>query len=131
MNAETFRLRPGEDLYQAIEAFTARQQIQAGCVLCGVGSLTHATLRLANQSDYAQYEGHFEIVSITGTVSIHGSHLHVAISDEQGRTVGGHLVPGCIIYTTAEIVIGSFPGVVYRREFAADLGYEELVVIQQ
>jgi predicted DNA-binding protein with PD1-like motif len=61
-------------------------------------------------------------------VSIYGSHLHIAISDEDGKTVGGHLGPGCKIYTTAEIVVAAFEDVVYRREFAEDSGYEELVV---
>lgn len=128
MQIHTFRLPPGKDLFQSIQDFVDHQSIQAGCVLSGVGSLTHATLRLANQDGYAQYEGHFEIVAITGTVSVHGSHLHVAISDETGKTTGGHLVPGCLIYTTAEIVIADFPEVVYRREYTADSGYEELVV---
>jgi predicted DNA-binding protein with PD1-like motif len=102
--------------------------IEAGCVLSGVGSLTHYTLRFANQVAPAERDGYFEIVSITGTVSIHGSHLHVSVADEQGQTVGGHLLSGCKIYTTAEIVIAVFEDVVYKREFAADSGYDELVV---
>ena len=77
-------------------------------------------------------EGHFEIVSMTGTVSIHGSHLHIAISDGDGVTVGGHLVSGCKIYTTAEIVILELDDVVYKRElFENDSGYEELVVYKK
>lgn len=122
MDTRTFRLRPGQDLYGSIEAFVASEKIQAGCLLSAVGSLTNATLRLANKSEYAEFAGHFEIVSITGTVSIHGSHIHIAFSDESGRTLGGHLVEGCIIYTTAEIIIGVLPGVVYRREPCPDSG---------
>lgn len=128
MKTYTFRLRPGQDLFEAIEGFVAEQAIEAGCVLCSVGSLTHATLRLANRDRYNEYDGHFEIVSLTGTVSIHGSHLHLSISDGDGRTIGGHLVPGCRIYTTAEIVLAAFEDAVYKREFAEDSGYEELVV---
>lgn len=131
MDSFTFRMRPGQDLFESIEQFVGEHAIQAGCVLCGVGSLTHATLRLANQSHYNSYDGHFEIVSITGTVSIYGSHLHIAISDEEGRTIGGHLVPGCSIYTTAEIVIGAFPELAYKREPCAESGYDELVVYQR
>ena len=99
-------------------------------MLSGVGSLMHVTLRLANRDFYSEYDGHFEIVSITGTISIHGSHLHISVSDEDGKTMGGHLVSGCRIYTTAEIVIAVFDDVVYKREFAEDSGYEELVVHQ-
>lgn len=129
MKAHTFRLKPTQDLFDSIEEFVQQNHIQAGCVLSSVGSLTHATLRLANRSHYNEYEGHFEIVSMTGTVSIHGSHIHVAISDGDGVTIGGHLVSGCKIYTTAEIVIAEFEDVVYKRELLQnDSGYEELVV---
>jgi predicted DNA-binding protein with PD1-like motif len=128
MRNYTFRLSPGQDLYHSIEMFVQDRKIEAGCVLSGVGSLTHATLRLANQDMHQEAEGPFEIVSITGTVSTHGSHLHVSVSDEHGKTIGGHLVTGCIIYTTAEIVILEFEDLVYRREFAEDSGYDELVV---
>lgn len=131
MQNYTFRLTYGQDLFDAIEAFIGEKQIEAGCVLSGVGSLTHATLRLANREKPTEYEGHFEIVSLTGTVSIHGSHLHVSFSDGGGKTIGGHLVSGCKIYTTAEIVIAVFEDVIYKREFAEDSGYEELVVYKK
>lgn len=128
MENYTFRLKSGQDLFDSIESFAHEKRIQAGCVLSGVGSLTHAALRLADRDFYSEYDGHFEIVSITGTVSIHGSHLHIAISDGDGTTIGGHLESGCRIYTTAEIVMAVFNNVIYKREFAEDSGYDELVV---
>jgi len=128
MLTHTFRLKPGHDLFDEIEAFTAQNGIQAGCVLCSVGSLTHATLRLANREFLSEYVGHFEIVSLTGTVSTHGSHLHISISDGDGNTLGGHLVSGCKVYTTAEIVLAAFPELVYLREHDEASGYEELAV---
>lgn len=129
MKTHTFRLKPGQDLFDSIESFVKDQKIQAGCVLSAVGSLTHATLRLANREYFNEYEGHFEIVSITGTVAVSGSHIHIAISDGDGATIGGHLVSGCKIYTTAEIVLAVFADVIYARELLEnDSGYEELVV---
>jgi predicted DNA-binding protein with PD1-like motif len=130
MRNYTFRLKPGQDLFVSIESLVGEENIQAGCVLSGVGSLTHAKLRLADREYLSEYDGHFEIVSITGTVSIHGSHLHISVADEDGKTIGGHLESGCKIYTTAEIVLAIFDDVVYRREFAEDSGYEELVVFK-
>ena len=127
----SFRLKPTQDLFNEIDAFAAENKIEAGVILSGVGSLTHATLRLANRGFYTEYDGHFEIVSLTGTVSVHGSHLHISISDGDGKTTGGHLVPGCRIYTTAEIVIGEVEDAIYKREFAPDSGYEELVVYKK
>lgn len=131
MQIHTFRLKPGQDLFDEIETFVRANHIEAGCVLSAVGSLTHATLRLANRDHYNEYDGHFEIVSMTGTVSVHGSHLHIAISDGDGLTTGGHLVSGCRIYTTAEMVLAVFADVAYKREFAVDSGYEELVVYKK
>ena len=128
MRNYTFRLKPGHDLFVSIEEFVKENNIEAGCVLSGVGSLTHLTLRLANREYLSEYQGFFEIVSITGTVSIHGSHLHISASDGDGKTLGGHLESGCKIYTTAEIVIVAFEDSVYKREFAEDSGYDELVV---
>ena len=128
MRNYTFRLKSGQDLFDSIEAFVKEKHVEAGCILSGVGSLTHATIRLANREFNSEYEGHFEIVSITGTVSIHGSHLHISISDGDGNTIGGHFESGCKIYTTAEIVLAVFNDVVYKREFAEDSGYDELTV---
>ena len=128
MQNYTFRLVPGQDLFDSIQAFVMEQHVEAGCILSGVGSLRHATLRLANREYSSEYEGPFEIVSITGTVSVHGSHLHISISDGDGRTLGGHFESGCKIYTTAEIVIAVFNDVIYKREFAEDSGYDELTV---
>ncbi len=129
MTTYTFRLKPGQDLLDAIEKFINEKTVNAGCILCCVGSLTHASLRLANRENSSEYEGHFEIVSLTGTVSTNGSHLHISISDGEGKTLGGHLLSGCKIYTTAEIVLAFFEDIIYRRELIQnDSGYAELVV---
>ena len=132
MQTYTFRLKPGRDLFEEIEQFIAEHKIEAGCILCSVGSLTHAAIRLADQDAHSEYVGPFEIVSLTGTVSTNGSHLHISISDGDGRTIGGHLVTGCKIYTTAEIVVAAFDDVIYKRELLKDdSGYDELVVYKR
>ncbi|HEY7507376.1 MAG TPA: PPC domain-containing DNA-binding protein, partial [Nitrososphaera sp.] len=100
MQNYTFRLAPGQDLFDSVQAFVMEQHVEAGCILSGVGSLRQAAIRLANREYISEYEGPLEIVSITGTVSVHGSHLHISISDGDGKTIGGHLEPGCKIYTT-------------------------------
>jgi uncharacterized protein len=128
MENYTFRLTPGQDLFDAIELFVEQKQIEAGCVVSAVGSLTQAVLRLANDEIHSEFEGYFEIVSITGTVSTHGSHVHISISDGAGKTIGGHLVSSCKIYTTAEVVIIAFSDLIYNREPAEDSGYDELTV---
>ncbi|GAB2770246.1 hypothetical protein HNQ93_000457 [Hymenobacter luteus] len=122
------RLKPGQDVRRELLAFAEQHQLRAAAVLTCVGSLTTATLRLANQEGPTRYQGHFEIVSLVGTLSVNGSHLHLAIADSTGRTLGGHLLDGNVIYTTAELVIGEMPELDFRREPDATYGYQELVV---
>lgn len=128
MQTYSFRLRPGQDLKVELDAFVKQHRVEAGAMLTCVGSLTDVTLRLANQDGPTVWQGHFEIVSLVGTLSINGSHLHLSVSDSTGRTIGGHLLAGCKIYTTAEIVVGVMPGLRYVREPDSTYGYRELVV---
>ena len=103
--------------------------VEAACILTCVGSLTTAVLRFANQQTSARLEGHFEIVSLTGVLSRHGSHYHIAIADERGTSYGAHLMDGCKVYTTAEIVIGIIPDYSFLRPFDRETGYPELEVV--
>jgi predicted DNA-binding protein with PD1-like motif len=129
LTAYALRLKPGDDLRQQLIAFVAAHHLEAGAVLTCVGSLTDVSLRLANQEAATHYHGHFEIVSLVGTLSASGGgHLHLAVADSTGRTLGGHLLDGCRIYTTAEIVLGALPALRFVREPDPTFGYQELVV---
>jgi uncharacterized protein len=126
--ANAFRLKPGQDLKQEIQKLVTEKQIKAGWINTGVGSLTNYNIRFANQPNGSTGGGHFEIVSLTGTVSINGSHIHISISDSTGKTIGGHLMDGCTVYTTAEIVIGSSNNFTFKREKDGTTPWEELQV---
>jgi len=128
MQTYSFRLRPGQDLKKELENVVQQQRIGAGAILTCVGSLTDVTLRLANQEGPSTWHGHFEIVSLVGTLSANGSHIHLSVSDSTGHTLGGHLLDGCTIYTTAELLIGVMPEITYTREPDPAFGYRELVV---
>lgn len=128
MQTFSFRLRPGQDLKKEIEAIVQQEHIEAGILLTCVGSLTDVALRLANQNGISQWQGFFEIVSLVGTLSQHGCHIHLSVSDSTGKTLGGHLLEGCKIFTTAELVVGVLPDVLYTREPDSVSGYRELVV---
>jgi predicted DNA-binding protein with PD1-like motif len=120
------RLKPGQDLRKQLETFVKAKRIRAGFVITTVGSLRQASIRLADQPTVTNFPGKFEIVSLVGTLGQDGVHLHVSISDSSGKTIGGHLVEGCLIYTTAEIVIGDAAGLNFSREPDAETGYQEL-----
>ncbi|HNR18309.1 MAG TPA: DNA-binding protein [Chitinophagaceae bacterium] len=123
-----FRLKPGEDLKEGIEKVVTEKNIKAGWISTCVGSLTKYSIRLANQQEASKGEGHFEIISLVGTVSANGSHLHISISDSTGKTVGGHLMQGCKIYTTAEIVLLATDKYSFIRENDGTTPWEELQV---
>ena len=132
MTAHAFRLHPGDDLKQSILAFAAAQPIRAGCVVTCVGSLRRAVLRFADRREGTELPGNrYEIVSLVGTVGEGGAHLHIALSDGDGRMVGGHLLDGCLVYTTAEIVLAELPGLVFRRERDPATGFRELEINSQ
>lgn len=122
------RLKPGEDLKIALSNFVKEKHIEAGWVVSCAGSLTEYQIRFANQPGNGSGSGHFEIVSLGGTLSVNGSHLHISIADSTGRTIGGHLSEGCRIYTTAEIIIGESTALVFKREKDGTTPWEELQI---
>jgi predicted DNA-binding protein with PD1-like motif len=128
MKTYAIRFRPGQDLKRELVAFAAAHGLQAGFILTCVGSVRQAALRLANKPNTTLYEGKMEIVSLTGTLSPDGPHLHISLSDGQGVTIGGHLQDGSLIYTTAELVIGELEDVSFSRPIDPETTYDELVV---
>lgn len=128
MKTFVFRLLPGQDLKKELVSFTKINNISAGFIVTCVGSLTRATLRLANETIIKDFETKFEIVSLVGTLSQDGVHLHISLSDDTGKTIGGHLMENCVIYSTAEIVIGELEDVIFSRKADAATGFRELFV---
>lgn len=123
-----FRLKRGQDLKKEIIKYATEKNISAGIVVCCVGCVYEANIRLANGVDNLYKVEPFEIVSITGTVSPDGVHIHISLSDINGNTIGGHLNDGCLVNTTAEICILELGQYKFKRTFAEDTGYNELYV---
>lgn len=122
------RLRPGQDLRQELLRFARHHRLQAGFIVSCAGSLTRSALRYANQPGTTVRDGHFEIVSLSGTLSATGAHLHASLADSTGATFGGHLMDGARVYTTAEIVVGELERARFDRTVDSTYGYRELDV---
>ena len=129
--AFAFRLKPKADLKKSILVFAEENKINAGCVVSGVGSLEQCHIRFANQKKGALKTSFFEIVSLAGTFSPSSCHLHISLSDSLGITMGGHLLDGNIIYTTAEVVVIDLTDLEFKREPDATYGFNELAVGQR
>lgn len=149
--AHPIRLHPGDDLVSAIEHAASEAMLTSNSssafIMAAVGSLEKASLRMANASrtdvaggsissssssssssnEIRNWEERMEVVSLVGTLSSSGKHLHMSLSDKNGSVVGGHVVSGKV-FTTMEIVIGTIQGVGFKREMDAKTGYRELVV---
>ena len=120
------RLHPGDDLKVKIAEFVKEKKILAGYIITCVGSLSRATLRLSNKNETQTWKESFEITSLTGTLSPDGNHLHMSIANKEGVTIGGHLMDGSIVFTTAEIIIGEAPDLSFKREFDSITKFKEL-----
>lgn len=129
--------------------------VQAGFVISCVGSVRNVVVRLAGAerprpirvsttkaeqsregSANSQHEqpmletgpdARFEVLSLVGTLSPDGSHLHISLGDEEGRVCGGHLVRATV-HTTAEIVVGQANALAFSRVMDEETGFKELVV---
>jgi uncharacterized protein len=129
MKTFALRLKPNQDLKAELKKFVVENNIQAGFILTAVGSLKKARLRLANQKQSISLVENFEIVSLVGTLCQDGVHLHVALADSKGNTMGGHLEEGCMVYTTAEIVLGESNTYTFTRVLDPDTGFNELEIL--
>lgn len=123
------RLLPGQDVKRELKQLITDESIQAGVIVSAVGSLRAMCIRLADGKTEKTLENNFEIVSITGTVGCGDCHVHIAVADQDGHVIGGHVKEGCIVHTTVELVLLAFDGVQYARAFDAQTGYDELSVL--
>ncbi|XP_014787261.1 bifunctional protein GlmU isoform X1 [Octopus bimaculoides] len=127
MKCYALRIKPGQELVSSLKKFVHEKQLKSAFIVTAVGSLTKARLRMANSVSVNDYEGFLEIVSLVGTLSDDG-HLHMSLSDTEGKVVGGHVFGDLIVYTTVEVVIGECQGLTFTREFDEKTGFKELVV---
>ncbi|MBL8279725.1 MAG: DUF296 domain-containing protein [Pelomonas sp.] len=119
---QAVRLKPGDDLRGALGAHT-------GFVVAGMGSLRHAELRLAGAPGPTHLAGPLEILTLSGSATPQGVHLHASLSDASGRVIGGHVCAGCEVHTTAELLFAPLPPGTLTRQPDPDTGYTELVIL--
>ncbi len=123
------RLTPGQDLRSALQEALRLQAVQAAFVLQGIGSLRVARIRCAGQSTALEWQGDTEILTLAGTLAPGGVHLHISVADAAGRVLGGHVEPGCIVRTTAEVLLMLLPDHAFSREHDPVSGFRELRVM--
>lgn len=126
------RLAPGCDLLNSLKRVAETEDIRAGVILSGAASLSQATLRNVRlfpdnfpiedrHRIYTPKKEPLELLSLSGNISRKDGevliHCHITISSglEDGRAYGGHLIEGCVVFSTGEIVIGEITGIEMKR----------------
>ena len=122
------RLSPGADLRRGLEEIVGSQGTDSAFVVTGIGSLVAARLRYAGEAKECTLAGPLEVVSVSGSLSPMGAHLHMSVSDASGRVYGGHVGYGSTVRTTAEVLLALLPKGSLTREHDARPGFNELVV---
>ncbi|MEP6505515.1 MAG: PPC domain-containing DNA-binding protein [Betaproteobacteria bacterium] len=128
MKTLPLRLSPGDDLRAALQAAVLAQGCAAAFVVAGIGSLREARIRCAGRDEARHVVGDLEILTLAGTIGVDGVHLHASLSDADGAVFGGHVAPGCIVRTTAEVLLALLADVAFTREPDAVTGYAELAI---
>jgi uncharacterized protein len=128
MQAHPLRLAPGDDLRLTLQHTLAQLGVRAAFVLQGIGSLSVAQLRFAGADDATELRDDLEILTLAGSMSADGAHLHMSVADSHGRVLGGHVAAGCIVRTTAELLLALLPEHRFTREHDEGTGFPELVI---
>ncbi|HDD67510.1 MAG TPA: DNA-binding protein [Candidatus Thorarchaeota archaeon] len=110
------RMKPGEDIIETLERIATDNGIQGG-QLNLIGAVSRATLGYFDRKrgEYRTFtiEKDLEVVSCMGNLSrlADGTavvHAHMVASDETGRCYGGHVMRGCEVSATIEVIITEF-----------------------
>ncbi len=125
------RLKRGSDLKETIEKICIDNNVDTAVILSGVGCLYQVRIRLAKAEGFLEDRNDYEIVSLNGTVSKGQAHIHIALSDETGKTVGGHLSEGCLVNTTCELVMGVLEEYSSERQYDQETGYDEICFVRK
>ncbi|MFV0254700.1 MAG: PPC domain-containing DNA-binding protein [Erysipelotrichaceae bacterium] len=121
---KVIRLAENADVKKELKALN----ITSGCIISAVGCLKHLHIRLAEADNEYNQAIKVEVLSLSGTISSDGLHLHIGTIDKEFNCYGGHLLDGSIVDTTLEIVIMIFNDIELTRLYDKNTGYKELKI---
>lgn len=122
------RLDHGADLLEEIQAICRRENVRMGRVEA-IGAVSRSRLGFYNQKtreyEFFSSDRPMEIIALAGNISVKDGepmvHAHVALSDEIGNALGGHLATGTRVFA-CECLIQVLDGPVLERAFDEQTG---------
>ena len=121
------RVDRGEEILEQLRRVSELERIELAEVhaLGAVNDFTVGVFNTEEKKYYSnRFQGAFEIVSLTGTVSTmdgaYYAHLHMSAGNDKGEVFGGHL-NSAVVSATCEMVIRVIDGRI-DRAFDRDVG---------
>jgi glutaredoxin len=71
-----------------------------------VGNLSQAAFACPGKTAPTVLQGELEIITLQGTLSPEGVHLHLSFSDAECQVWGGHLEHGTLVLRGADLLVG-------------------------
>ena len=105
MRAVPLHLEAGSDVRRSLEQL-ALDHNAGGFVLSVVGNLSQAAFACPGKSAPTVLAGELEIITLQGTISPDGVHLHLSFSDASCQVWGGHLEHGTLVLRGADLLVG-------------------------
>lgn len=105
MRVKAVHLDAGADVRRSLEEL-AQQQNAQGFVLSVVGNMRQACFACPGRTSPTVLSGELEIITLQGTISPQGVHLHLSFSDGDCQVWGGHLEHGSLILKGADLLVG-------------------------
>ena len=105
MRAVPLHLEAGSDVRRSLEQL-ALEHNAGGFVLSVVGNLSQAAFACPGKSAPTVLAGELEIITLQGTISPDGVHLHLSFSDASCQVWGGHLEHGTLVLRGADLLVG-------------------------
>ena len=117
------RLRADDDVVESIKKNADENGVKAGIIML-IGALKYAVLGCYKGGEYVttRLDGPLEVASCIGNVAVDEKgetivHAHIVVSNEKGEAYGGHLMKGCRVGPTAELVVIEAAGIHLLRTF--------------
>lgn len=128
MKEHVLKLMPGDDFILQLDRYCKKYEIEAAYIGTVVGSLQKVSFRKGYNQVLSVMDGPFEVVSCVGTLSRNGMHIHLSVSDNEFKVHGGHVLKGCTVQSTLEVVIIELENHQLSRTKGEFTDFKELII---